>query len=69
MKQTQKELIEKLLTIECQHRHYTDNIFCPAAKYLRAEWRSWAAVLRKEYPGALFPANSAGPVTGRICDA
>ena len=59
MKQLPEELLEKLLTIECQHRHYADNIFCPAAKYLRAEWRSWAEVLRKEYPGTLLPTNPA----------
>jgi len=59
LKQPQKDLLEKLLTIECQHRHYENNIFCPAAKYLRAEWRSWAEVLRKKYPGTLLPTNPA----------
>ena len=53
--QTQKALLETLLTIECQHRQYVDNMDCPAAKYLRAEWRSWAEVLMKEYPLALLP--------------
>ena len=59
MKQTQRELLEKLLTIECQHRQYANHSSCPAAKYLRAEWRSWAAVLRKEYPQAFLSTNPA----------
>jgi len=65
MKQTQKDLMDTLVTIECQHRHYVDNMDCPAAKYLRAEWQSWAEVLRKEYPMAAGPLAPRGEVSPR----
>jgi hypothetical protein len=61
MKQTESDLQKILLTIECQHRHYSGNNSCPAAKYLRAEWRSWAAILKREHPLALLPP---GPAVG-----
>jgi len=60
MKPTQTELRQVLLTIECQHRQFTANISSPAAKYLRAEWRSWAALLKREYPQALLPPDPTG---------